>query len=81
MPAERQRHGAIQNTNNPVLDSTVNLIMNWPINCNFTPENIKELHEIISDLYAAEPMRRNTTESRPKPKSLAQMKREAEESY
>lgn len=28
MAIERQKHGAVQDTNNPVLDSTVNIVMN-----------------------------------------------------
>jgi hypothetical protein len=68
---DRQRHGAIQDTGNPVLDTTINLLMNWPSNINFSLKQVAEVHETIQQLYLKEPIR--PAASRPTAKSLAQM--------
>lgn len=50
----RSRGGAIQDTGNYVLDTTVNLIMNFPVAANFSPEAIREYYETIEQLYLHE---------------------------
>jgi hypothetical protein len=72
---ERQRHGAIQDTGNPVLDSTINLLMNWPCNNNFQLEQIAQVHEKIAELYEREPKQADPT----KRKTLREMERDAKE--
>ncbi len=49
--------GAIQDTGNPVLDSTVNLLMNWPSPLNPGPEFIQEIHDLLAELHSKEPGR------------------------
>lgn len=50
-----RRHGAIQDTGNPVLDTTANLIMNWPCDINFQAPAIEALHATVAQLLAKEP--------------------------
>jgi hypothetical protein len=49
--------GAIQDTGNPVLDSTINLLVNWPSPLNPSAEFIREVHGMIAELHAKEPGR------------------------
>jgi len=72
--AKRQRHGAIQDTGNPVLDSTINLLMNWPCDLGLHIEDLPKIHEAVADLYEKEPKRANP----PERKSIAQMQRDAQ---
>jgi hypothetical protein len=49
------RSGAIQDTGNTVLDSTINFAMN----CGYRLEakHLPEIHKVVSELYAKEPKR------------------------
>jgi hypothetical protein len=78
--ANHVRGGACQDTGNPVLDSTVNLLANWP--CEFHPdkEYIKQLHAVLLELHAAEPGKQGRLPpgQRPNPRTLKAMSDAAE---
>lgn len=44
----------VQDTGNPVLDSTVNLLMSKP-NYSLAPDHLREVHKVILELLELEP--------------------------
>lgn len=66
------RSKSFQDTGNPVLDSTVNLLANWPSEVNPSLDVIRQLHGVVLELYEKEPPRpsRPAAGERPTPQEL-----------
>lgn len=65
--SERVKSGAVQDTGNPVMDTTANIIMN--IDASWTREQMIATHEIVRGFFEQEPNRVN----KKKPQTMAQM--------
>ena len=74
--SKRQRHGAIQDTGNPVFDSTINLLMNWPCDMAIDLEMIATIHSKIAEIYAKEPKPEGV---RRRPQTLSQMREKVDD--